>query len=169
MNIDISIEYDEWKTQLPDAELLIHRVCKAIFSEEMMASLQHKEVDLSVVLADDAIVQELNKTYRHKDKTTNVLSFPATEMQEGDLAEDCKIPELALGDVILSLDTLTIEANAQKKTLRDHFYHLLVHGILHLLGYDHISEKEANRMESKEIEILHILGVNNPYICDIEL
>ncbi len=106
--------------------------------------------ELSIVLADDPFVQNLNKTYRGKDSPTNVLSFPAEEAG-------------ILGDVILAYETVEAEAIAQGKSFDHHVMHLIIHGILHLLGYDHESEKDAESMEALEIRILDSFGVKNPY------
>ena len=110
------------------------------------------------MLADDATVQDLNRTWRNKDKPTNVLSFPA--------AEQPLQPGMArpLGDVVLAYDTLVRESAEQSKPFEHHFAHLLVHGTLHLLGQDHeTGEAEADAMEALEIAALRGLGVPNPY------
>lgn len=109
--------------------------------------------EVSVVLTDDAHIQILNRDYRGKDKPTNVLSFPQEERS-------------MLGDIILSIDTLKKESDEQGKPLLAHVSHMLVHGCLHLLGYDHESEDEAQEMEALEIRILDGLGIKNPYETD---
>lgn len=106
--------------------------------------------EISLVFADNDFVQVLNANYRGKDKPTNVLSFPQDE------------PEL-LGDVILAYETVKCEADEQNKTFEDHTRHLIVHGTLHLLGYDHIEDEEAEEMEALEIKILADMGIKNPY------
>ena len=106
---------------------------------------------LAVVLADDAFVQRLNKQFRAKDAPTNVLSFPTGE-EEGEL-----------GDIILAYQTLAREAAEQGKSFDNHFRHLLLHGFLHLLGYDHLEDDEAEQMEAREVELLARLGIDNPY------
>lgn len=108
-------------------------------------------------LSDDAEVQQLNKQFRGKDKPTNVLSFPADlDFTEPDEA-------LYVGDIIFAMPTVAREATEQGKTIEDHLKHLTVHGVLHLFGYDHIEDKEANIMENLEIDILNALKINNPY------
>ena len=116
---------------------------------------------MTVVLADDAFIHELNKTYRGKDKATNVLSFPNPDFSS---VTRHPSPVTHLGDLVLALETVEREAAEQGKKAKDHAVHLLVHGTLHLLGYDHEQDKEAARMERLEIKILKGLGVGNPYL-----
>ena len=117
-----------------------------------------------MVLADDPFIQQLNHEYRGKNAPTNVLSFPGESFIAGDYTILGQRREpVILGDVILSLDTLKREALAADKPLIDHLTHLLVHGILHLLGYDHETDEEAALMEQKEIEILCGVGIDSPY------
>jgi len=108
------------------------------------------ETEVSVVLADDTEVQDLNKTFRNRDKPTNVLSFPSEQKDE-------------LGDIILAYETVTREAEENGVSPLDHTLHLIIHGFLHLLGYDHEHENEAKEMENMEIRILKDLHINNPY------
>ena len=110
-------------------------------------------MELSCLLSDDASIRELNARWRGMDKPTNVLSFPAT----GPGAE------LLLGDVVLAFETVSREAAAENKPIRDHVVHLIVHGVLHLLGHDHEDDAEADTMEALEIRALHRLGFANPY------
>ena len=110
---------------------------------------------ISISLVDDHTMQSLNKQYRHKDKPTNVLAFPA---------EDSFIKKICLGDIVLSFETIQNEALEQNKPFMDHIAHMFVHGVLHLLGFDHIEDEDRRMMESKEIEILEHLGVHNPYV-----
>jgi len=122
--------------------------------------------ELAVRLCNDAAIQQLNRDYRQKDTPTNVLSFPG--IAPDDLADAIALsrsgPPLMLGDIILSLDTCTREAAAAQKPLWDHMRHLLLHGLLHLLGYDHIEDAEAEAMESLEIAVLAQHSVGNPYV-----
>lgn len=107
--------------------------------------------ELSVVLTDDAHIRALNHDYRGKDKATNVLSFPITP------------PAPLLGDIVFAQETLAREALEGDKAFTDHFAHLLIHGFLHLQGYDHESDADAAIMEALEIAALARLGIDNPY------
>jgi probable rRNA maturation factor len=111
-----------------------------------------------VALSSDANIAVLNGQFRGKPKPTNVLSFPA-----GD-----GVPDGVLGDVILACETVYREADEQGVQVADHVQHLVVHGILHLLGYDHISADDAERMEALEISILSKLDIANPYTGALE-
>jgi probable rRNA maturation factor len=120
-------------------------------------------VEVSFRFADDAEVQTLNRDYRQKDKATNVLSFPMHEPDEiGGLAHSDD-PELMLGDIILAHGVCACEAAERNISVEAHATHLIVHGTLHLLGYDHIDEGEAAVMESLEQKIMASLGLHDPY------
>ncbi len=119
--------------------------------------------ELSVVLTDDAHIRELNRTWRGKDKATNVLSFPAGEQHEAEISDDYADPPLLIGDIVVARETLVREAEEEAKSVANHFTHLLVHGFVHLMGYDHEDDAEAEEMEALEAEILAHLGIANPY------
>lgn len=133
---------------------------KALYNVEEVLKKYYtlKSYYVCVKLSNDKEITYLNKIYRGKDMPTNVLSFPL--MQELIINE---YEQIVLGDVILSYDTLVREAQDQKKILLHHFQHLILHGILHLLGYDHKIETEAERMEKLEIELLQQLKIPSPY------
>ncbi len=156
LDIDIAVKDAEWRKSIADIENQTRSIAKETI-EHILPLFEH--IEISIVLADNSFVQGLNKKYRHKDKATNVLSFPQTQ------PEDLKIitPFLCLGDVILAHETIKKEAQNQKKTINDHYTHMLIHGCLHLLHYDHISEEEAQEMETLEIKILKTMGIKNPY------
>jgi probable rRNA maturation factor len=118
------------------------------------------------LLTDDSELQRLNRDFRYQDKPTNVLSFPAHEInlfnyQDLSLDED---NALFLGDIAISYERILEESIEQQKFFKEHFTHILVHSILHLIGYDHIDEHDADKMEQLEINILSSIGFKNPYI-----
>ena len=123
-------------------------------------------LEVSVRLTDDAEVRMLNRTYRGKDKATNILSFPSCAADDLPVAVAHAAkggPPVLMGDLVLASGVLAREAEAMGKTPEDHLGHLVVHGVLHLLGYDHMDDVEAERMEALEVRVLGTLGIGNPY------
>jgi probable rRNA maturation factor len=119
------------------------------------------DVEIGILLTDDTTLRTLNREYRGIDKPTNVLSFPISRT----IPVDTALPIL-LGDIVISCQTVAIEAERDGKTAEHHLRHMLVHGVLHLLGFDHETEAEAEAMEALEAQILLPLGVSNPYSTD---
>ncbi len=150
IDIAVAISDPAWESAVPDAERLCVESAIAVLGAVV------KPTELSIVLSSDADVRVLNRDYRGKDKATNVLSFPSG------LSSDLSGTDM-LGDVILAFETVSMEADRDGKTLPSHLRHLVVHGILHLLGYDHETEEEASEMEQREIEILAGFGISDPY------
>ncbi|MCB1784017.1 MAG: rRNA maturation RNase YbeY [Alphaproteobacteria bacterium] len=161
IDIGISIEDEEWENKIPDLDDFLNETLETA----IMRGLSEKRItapetiEISIVLADNNFVQDLNKRYRNKDKPTNVLSFPQTEEEEIEM----NAPFLSLGDIIIARETIESESIEQDKSFTDHFRHMLVHGCLHLLHYDHETDEEANVMETLEISILQNFGIKNPY------
>lgn len=145
MDVTILVHDPRWKGLRPT----VMRAAEAILKAQKI-----KKSAVTIVLSDDAEVKTLNHSYRGKNKPTNVLSFPNGELEEG---------IRQLGDVILSYDTVSAEAEAQKKNKKHHVAHLTIHGVLHLLGHDHMNDRDAKRMESIEIATLARMGIANPY------
>lgn len=145
-SVRISLQSGAWKASLP--------TYRATIGTAVRRALAHEDVPgaVNVALMDDADMQALNHQFRGKNKPTNVLSFPSDEPGE-------------LGDIALALETIMAEASAQKKSLAAHLTHLVVHGALHLLGYDHEETADAEMMESIEIAILARMGIENPYVA----
>lgn len=151
--IDIEVEDVAWTDALPEAEALVRAAAEAALKTSPIDGGAGKvSGSITFLLTDDATVQELNLQFRHKDSATNVLSFPAPEN-----------PEDHLGDVALAYGVCAREADQQGKPLSHHLQHLTVHGVLHLLGYDHIGDDEAEAMEGLERAVLAGLGIPDPY------
>jgi probable rRNA maturation factor len=143
-----------------DVKFDVTALCRAAATEAIAPEEDISgEVEISVVLADDAFVRELNRTWRHMDMPTNVLAFP---FSGGDESAGIGTERL-LGDVIVAFQTTRREAGELNLPLEHHFAHLIIHGVLHLLGYDHIDDGDAAIMEKLEIEALARLGMGNPY------
>lgn len=139
---------DGWVKALPDAAKLARRAARAAFA----GTRRRGHRSLNIALADDKAVRKLNARDRKKDKPTNVLSYPSGERD-------------FLGDIVLARQTVWREAREQRKSLADHFTHLVVHGVLHLLGYDHeTGDDDAERMEVLERRVLAKLGIADPYL-----
>lgn len=153
--IEVTVEASAWHTIVTEPEQLCRRAVAAVLAQEVPSG--HAEV--SVLLTDDTRIAVLNRTYRDKDGPTNVLSFPAGS----DQAPPGPGQPRLLGDVVVAIETTRREARAEGKTIADHLGHLVVHGTLHLLGYDHEEDAEADRMEARETAILAGLGVPDPY------
>lgn len=145
--IDVEIEADAWTRAEARAEALTRAAADAVLAYEHLS-----DRSLVILLTDDVAVQALNARFRDKDQPTNVLSFPAPPN-----------PERHLGDVALAYQTCAREAAEQGKSLAAHLQHLVAHGVLHLLGYDHMTDPEAEEMEGLERVILASLGVSDPY------
>ena len=148
MNISIDVEDESWHG-IFGVEGVVTRAIEAV--------LPNDKRGIDVLLTSDVEMRLLNKEWRGKDTPTNVLSFPSPAMPvpEGEVAH--------LGDIVLAWGTVALEAREAGKVLADHVTHLVVHGTLHLLGFDHEDEAEAEAMEAKEREILASLGIADPY------
>lgn len=147
--IDLDIEDPAWTQALPHAEALTRAAVEATLASEGAT-----DEGVALLLTDDGAVRDLNLRFREQDKPTNVLSFPAPPN-----------PERFLGDVALAYGVCAREAREQGKPLAHHLQHLVAHGVLHLLGYDHIGEAEAEEMEGLERAVLAGLGIPDPYLA----
>ncbi|MCC7305167.1 MAG: rRNA maturation RNase YbeY [Alphaproteobacteria bacterium] len=146
VTVDIAVPCDAWPPLAP----LIEKAAFRTLQDSGYFKKNKNPVELSVVLTDNDEIRILNKKYRGKDKPTNVLSFPQDD------------PAL-LGDVVLAYKTILEESQQQGKSFENHALHMVIHGILHLIGHDHENDRDAETMESLEISILESFGVENPY------
>ncbi len=158
VDIDLAEPCALWRPLLPDIERLCADAAYAALAgaDETVSGA----AELSIVLGDDALVQSLNRRWRDRDAPTNVLAFAA---QDGETPDPAVPLPILLGDVVLACETVTREASEQGKPLAAHLSHLVVHGVLHLLGYDHVDDADADRMEAAETRILAGLGIADPY------
>ncbi len=162
MNLELTIEDDRWGRLEP----LARRAVSAVLGH---AGLDAELCEVSVLGCDDARIADLNAEFRDKATPTNVLSWPAEDLSPEQAGQTPPLPEpdftgeIVLGDVAISYDTCMHEAQQAGKSLDDHVTHLIVHGVLHLLGYDHIRDPDATLMERVEVEILGKMGIDDPY------
>jgi probable rRNA maturation factor len=164
MILEIALEADEEWDSSNSWEPLVRKAAEAAIAESGIPELAEtsRTVELSVRLAGDDEVRALNAHWRGKDKPTNVLSFPMAEPYELQQADDDG-PAIMLGDIILAHGVCEREAADKGVGLNQHATHLVVHGTLHLLGYDHEAEADAADMEAREVRALARLGIANPY------
>lgn len=166
-HLQISIEDDRWLKALPEVEDISADVADKVLSwvlSNQDLDLFHLNLPLyiNLSLSNDSFVQKLNKEYRGLDKSTNVLSF--ANIDDEDFLAECELyEEIELGDIIIALETMEREAQEQEVTFHDHYCHLLVHGLLHILGYDHMEPEDAAEMEACETAILQLMNIKNPY------
>ena len=153
LDVAVRVECEGWRI-IADPQGFAERVIGAALRATGFKLPPDAEV--SLLLCDDAAIRALNKAWRKKDKATNVLSFPSAPAGPGAGAP-------MLGDIVIAFETTRGEAADEMKTLPDHAAHLLAHGFLHLIGYDHESEAEAEEMEAMERRILSRLGIDDPY------
>jgi len=152
---EVLVVADCWQTE-PEVETVIHR---AINAAAEIADADVGEAELAVMLTDDAGIRTLNNNWRGIDKPTNVLSFPALQPTAGAPADAPRM----LGDIAIAYETTRKEADDEERPFDHHLSHLAVHGFLHLIGYDHEKDDDAEAMEGLEREILAQLGIPDPY------
>jgi len=145
-DIDVDVAANIWPVHVPFQDWAAQAVQAVLLEID-----EYWRGELSLVFTDDAQIQQLNRDFRDKDKATNVLSFPTP------------FPDALQGDIILAYETIAREAGDKHIPLRDHVLHLLIHGFLHLQGYDHQEDAEAQIMEAIEVRALRRLGIDNPY------
>ncbi|NTJ64779.1 rRNA maturation RNase YbeY [Agrobacterium rhizogenes] len=159
LDIQISVEEGDWPSE-EQLQALAERVlgeAAAYLKKHEKQPFPKMATELSLVFTDDASIREINAEWRSQDKATNVLSFPAFPLEPGGK------PGPMLGDIIIARETVEREAVDLEKSFDEHLTHLMVHGFLHLFGYDHMNNSEAERMEGLETRILASLGLSDPY------
>lgn len=166
----VTVTEGSWLNWAADLTALSNQLLQSTLNHELLngeieISNADNHVEVSFLFTTDTEVQLLNKNFRNKDQPTNVLSFPDTELTPENLKTALIFGEpLLLGDIALAEEIILKEAIAQEKTATDHLTHLILHGILHLLGYDHVVDSDAEQMEQHEIKLLAELGIQNPYL-----
>lgn len=165
VKINLSIEDERWTAAIADVAAVVEKVKDAVInrvSSEVDFLLPDRQFSLNLCLSNDEEVHRLNKEFRKMDKPTNVLSFASVDDEAFDemLASGA---EVELGDVIVAFETMEREAKETDVSFCEHFCHLWAHGMLHILGYDHIEPEDRAEMEQREIDILEKLKIANPY------
>lgn len=158
ITIDITIETENWG----DCQSLRNLCERATAAWCQRLGFETCDSELSMVFTDDDHIRQINAQWRRKDQATNVLSFPAFDIKIGET------PGPMLGDIVLARATIEREAVADRKSFDDHLTHLIIHGLLHLVGYDHEEASEAETMEQIEREILQSLAIHDPYDVSIK-
>lgn len=161
--LNINIADKRWSDRLPQCEEVSPFAFQKVIEHLSPKILAAKsEVSINLELSSDAEIQVLNREFRNMDKPTNVLSF--ANVDDDDFYNQLpQMSEVELGDIIIALETIEKESSELEISLSDHYHHILVHGILHLLGYDHIEEDERLEMEALETSLLADFGIANPY------
>lgn len=154
--IEVAVKSARWRKHLRAPEREARKAARAALSGVPRRRIACNRAELCLVLADDGLVRRLNRRWRGRDRSTNVLSFPAS-------SDRVRGAPLLLGDVVLAFETVAREAAAQGKSLGHHLAHLVAHGVLHLVGFDHEADAEARRMENLERRVLARLGIADPY------
>lgn len=159
--IEIKVADAAWRSALPEMRALSRKAVEAALAVAPPLPAE-PNAELSLLFANDEAMRALNRDYRGKDKSTNVLSFANLDVADGAMPVSPGEP-LLLGDVVLALETVRSEAIAARKPMAHHVSHLIVHGVLHLLGFDHQITREAEAMEALERAALARLGIDDPY------
>ena len=169
LKIDVIVRSRRWRQGVADVTRLCVETARRAYvvAAGDDPNAQSRDAQVSIVLTSDRAVQALNRTFRGHDQATNVLSFPVAQAPAAAPA-GCPPPPRLLGDVVIAFGTTAAEAAAAGKDLGDHLRHLIVHGILHVLGYDHQTEGDAAAMERLEAAILACFGVSDPYASAAE-
>lgn len=160
VKVDLRTDCKAWKDALPDVRKIVEKAARAAWKAGNAGdyALPVKNAEVSVMLTNDDAVRALNREYRGVDRPTNVLSFAALDDEDEPIVDP-----MLLGDIVVAFETTEREAAEQNKTLAEHFFHLIVHGVLHLIGYDHVEDADAEVMEALETKIMVENGMDDPY------
>jgi probable rRNA maturation factor len=161
--VEIATESEKWSQQPEINSDFFSGIVRSVLSQHPNFQVLN-EVELSILLTDNERMTKLNNEFRNKNNATNVLSFPDLELDWRTIVEF--IPDadyMYFGDIAFGYDIINSEAKMKSISFQDHFYHLTIHAIFHILGYDHMSEDEARIMENMEVKILDIFGIKSPY------
>jgi probable rRNA maturation factor len=158
IHVDLLIDEPAWSKARLGLKTLVPDALETAF--KTLPVKPKAPLEISITLSNDQNIKILNRKHRNKNKATNVLSFPLWASLEDIPTMRLPVPA---GDIIIAYETMAREAQEQDKTLKAHFIHMLIHGFLHLLGYDHMNDKDADIMENLEIKVLKKLGIKDPY------
>ena len=163
LNLDINITSKKWNDHNIDLNEFISKFASEALSACNIFKIA-ESAELSILLTTDQKIRKLNNEYRGKDKPTNVLSFPLQQINPGKFLKSHALEKVIyLGDIIFAYATIKKEALREEKDFLDHFAHLIIHGTLHLIGFDHECDLDANQMEEIEIKLLAKFGIASPY------
>lgn len=160
VKVDLRVDCKAWKDALPDVKKTVEKAVRAAWKAGNTGdfALPVKNAEVSVMLTNDDAVHALNREYRGVDRPTNVLSFAALDDEDEPIVDP-----MLLGDIVVAFETTEREAAEQNKSPEEHFFHLIVHGVLHLIGYDHVENADAEVMEALETKIMIENGMDDPY------
>ena len=160
VKVDLRVDCKAWKDALPDVKKTVEKAVCAAWKAGNTGdfALPVKNAEVSVMLTNDDAVHALNREYRGVDRPTNVLSFAALDDEDEPIVDP-----MLLGDIVVAFETTEREAAEQNKSPEEHFFHLIVHGVLHLIGYDHVEDADAEVMEALETKIMIENGMDDPY------
>ncbi len=162
--VDILVKSHSWSSVNFNIHKHCNKIMEMVISNVLCELNDDNKVEVSLLLADDKILNDLNKEYRNKDKATNVLSFPFHKNSLEEIKINYKKNNhLFLGDIAISFERIIYESLEQEKVFLEYFSYILIHGLLHLLGYDHIQDKDAEIMEELEINIMKQMGFNHKH------
>lgn len=164
LNIDFILQFPEWQNFIDQHKNIMSDIISVCFQKASISLQNTTHNNISLTFLDDDEIRHINNEWRGKDRATNVLSFPAFDTEELENKDYLHAPMNEFGDVIIAWSYCKKEAETANIPFSEHIFHMVIHGILHILGYDHIEPQDAETMEALEIEILKQFGYENPYL-----